>query len=380
MKINYFILLISFFVIDSQVIYSQSSTGDLPILDFSKNYPKKEIRLQDIADTKYIPLETTDDVLLSENAVLSAVSDKYIIIYEPIRGDIFIFNHTGKTLAHFNHKGNSGQEYAWIRGLVFDDKKKEIFVYNQSIQVYSLIGEYKRTLKINTLQNESTVYNFDDEALLIYDNVIIDTGLEHKTKKEPYRLISKKDGSLISVLDIHLSKRYSSRILKKEGKNERGIIMSYPSSIYYGQDFMLADISSDTLCMLTQDKKITPILTRKPSVHTSEPRNIWATFLTTDKFILLGTILLDFNLKSGKIPYYIYDFKTGEINKVTFIDAESFRGKWGPNSSPAIGKNKFAELIQPSLIKKANEKSDPLKALRALKEDDNPVVRIIKFK
>ena len=37
-------------------------TGNLPVIDLSKNYPKKEIRLQDIADIEYVPLETKDDV------------------------------------------------------------------------------------------------------------------------------------------------------------------------------------------------------------------------------------------------------------------------------------------------------------------------------
>ena len=55
--------------------------GDLPVIDVSKTYPKKEIRLQDIADIEYIPLETTDDVLL-DRTVLSYLSDKYIIAHD----------------------------------------------------------------------------------------------------------------------------------------------------------------------------------------------------------------------------------------------------------------------------------------------------------
>ncbi len=82
MKIKNIILTISFFVMESQVITSQSKTGDLPVFDISKNYPEKEIRLQDIADVEYVPLETTDDLLLSGEASLSYVSDKYILVYE----------------------------------------------------------------------------------------------------------------------------------------------------------------------------------------------------------------------------------------------------------------------------------------------------------
>ncbi len=255
---------------------------------------------------------------------------------------------------------------------------------NQSIQVYSLSGKYKRTLKINTLQNESVVYNYDNESLLLYDDVIIDSGFEHKTKKKPYRLMSKKDGSLISLLNIDLPKRYSTRIAKIEKSSWTPIQMYFPSNVYYGHDFIIADISSDTLYMLTQNKKITPVLVRKPSVHASEPRKVWTTLLTTDKFMIIGAVLLDFNSKGGKIPTFMYEFKTGKINKVEFLDSESERGTLRFGSSPAIAKNMTAQFMQaPSFIsmhKNIQMKGNSIKSMMSQKEDDNPLVRIIKFK
>ena len=133
-NIKNILLLASFFLIGSQVVSPQSKTGDLPVIDFSKSYPKKEIILQDMADIEYVPLETTDDVLLSERAVLSYVSDNYILVHEPERGDIYVFNRTGKIVSHFNHKGQSGREYIAIKdeigsnGTIFDEKNEEIFV------------------------------------------------------------------------------------------------------------------------------------------------------------------------------------------------------------------------------------------------------------
>lgn len=385
MKINNLILLILFFFTGSQTVSPQSKKGDLPVIDFSKQYPKKEILLQNIAESEYIPLETTDDVLLGDRLVLSGISDKYILIHEPWRGNIFVFNRNGKIYSHFNHKGQSGREYAWIgdAGTILDEKNEEIFVCNQSILVYSLKGEYKRTLKINTVESYSKVFDFGDEALLVYDDVVIDPGLEYKTKKAPYRLVSKKDGSLISVLDFYFPKRYSIRFAEIVEKGWRPTYMFYTESMYHGQDLMIADISSDTLYQLSPpNKKLIPALTRKPSIHASEPRNVWATLLTTDKFIVIGTILLDFN-KGGKIPRFMYEFETGEISKVSFSDAE-FKDTWSPGNPPAMGKNMNANLIQPSSIinayKKKQLKGNVEKFIKTLNEDDNPVVRIIKFK
>ena len=386
MNIKNLILLISFIIIRSQAISPQSKTGDFPVIDISKQYPSKKIDLQGIADIEYIPLETTDEILLSDKAVLSYVSDKYILIHEPLLGDIFVFNRTGGIYTYFNNKGQSGQEYLRISaGVIFDEENEEIFVCSQHIQVYSLNGEYKRTLKKNTLPDGTKVFDFNDEALFVYDDVIIDPRFEGNTKKKPYTFISKKDGNVISVLDIHFPIRYSTHIAKIE-KNSWRPIGFYLSggSMYDGQDFMIADMSSDTLYRLTQNKELTPILIRHPSVHASkEQRKVWTTLMTTDKFILIGVLTLDFNnsKRGGRIPILMYKFETGEISEISFSDSENDRGKWGPSKSPAIAKNMTAELIQaPEIINAYKKKLLKGDFAAVLDEDDNPVVRIIKFK
>ena len=78
----------------------------------------------------------------------------------------------GKIVTHFNHRGQGYWEYLTISGLVFDEKNEEIFVANMhstcQIQVYSLLGKYKRTL--NYPKNfELKIFDFDDETLLVYD-------------------------------------------------------------------------------------------------------------------------------------------------------------------------------------------------------------------
>jgi hypothetical protein len=152
--------------------------------------------------------------------------------------------------------------------------------------------------------------------------------------------------------------------------------------MYYGQDFMIADISSDTLYQLTQNKVLTPLLIRKPSVH-AEPRIVWLTHLTTDKYILFGMFPLNPNSNSrgGRIPILMYEFETGETSKISILDAENNMSRWGPGKSPAIAKNMTAEFIQASSIINAYKKKQ-LKGdfAMTLDEDDNPVVRIIKFK
>ena len=63
MKTKVFFLVCMLLLAGSQGMQSQS--GSLPVVDVSKKYPVEKMSLQDIATVEYVPLETTDDILLS---------------------------------------------------------------------------------------------------------------------------------------------------------------------------------------------------------------------------------------------------------------------------------------------------------------------------
>ena len=375
----------------------KQSTDDLFIVDVTKSYPKKEVILQNIADIEYIPLETTDDVLLGRLPVISYVSDKYIVVRELGRPDIFVFNRNGTIATHFNHQGQGSEEYIDVSGIVFDEKNEEIFVQDiltlSKILVYSLTGEYKRTLKFS---NDLRIrpYNFDDSCLLLYDeyNYTFNTG---KTNEKPYMLVSKQDGSIVSALDIKMPVRYANRIIEviDPGGGQEKMFMplsiSTSRSLYYGQDFVISDISSDTIYLLEQNSGLTPLLVRKPSVHASEPRKVWTSPLTTEKFIILDVVTLDFyaaqNGRFFPTVALMYEFETGETYEVSFIDVDYGMRKWTPiGLDPAIPKNEYAWLFQVVNLKTAYEgkklKGELEQLVSTLDVEDNPVVQIIKFK
>lgn len=389
MKTKVFFLVCMILLVGSQGMQSQS--GSLPVVDLSKNYPLEKLRLQDMASVEYVPLETTDDILLSGNAALSAVGEKYILVHEHQLGDIYLFDrHTGKLKFHFNHKGQSGMEYTWIKnGTILDEKAEEIYVCSQFIQVYSLEGKYKRTLKINCFDHDMSIFNYDDQSLLIYDDIVIEPGREKETTHTPYRFISKKDGSPMGTLDIYFPQRVPIAIAQQEGNMWRPYKFSYPSNARFGDDLMLMNVSSDTLYKLSPQKRLTPIFTRTPSVYASKLRNIWMPLLTTDKFMLFGTFVIDFNSTGGKIPKFMYDFKTGQVKRVSIIDHElnyGIRGprEWDSGSGTAIAKNKSAEFVSaPAMLEayqKKRLKGNGNEVAKNLLEDDNQVVRILTFK
>lgn len=81
----------------------------------------------------------------------------------------------------------------------------------------------------------------------------------------------------------------------------------------------------------------------------------------------------------------MYEFETGETSKLSISDAAFGTGRWSPERSPSVTvKNSTAELIQTPSIKEAYRKKrlkgNIGKLAITLAEEDNPAVRIIKFK
>lgn len=73
---------------------STQEKEDLIVVDVSKDYPKKELILQDLFDVEYIPLETTDEFVTL--GWLQAIGKDVMIVRNMFAADgIFLFM-TGK--------------------------------------------------------------------------------------------------------------------------------------------------------------------------------------------------------------------------------------------------------------------------------------------
>ncbi|MDR3327171.1 MAG: 6-bladed beta-propeller [Prevotellaceae bacterium] len=358
---------------------------DMFVIDVSKDYPEKFVSFQEMGgELEYIPLETNDEVLMEATATPVYISDKKIIIMNPFIGDIFIFGRNGKIESHFNHKGQSGEEYNNLRHLVYDEKNKEFFVSDyKKILVYSEEGQYKRHFSFPETNFEK-ISNFDDETLLGYDEYDI-YGNDYRTK--PYLFVSKKDGSIVSELDINLPQRYS---IKQKYDTENGKIvirLGDFSNWHDGKDFVIADLSSDTIYKLTRDKRLIPLGTRVPSVSKNEMKTLLSVIIKTDKFMLLSANVADFEKVKKGIPldalYLLYNFADNRITKSWFTndDCSGCRYRFwdieAPENTTALFLSSFRLIEQRELgnisgnLKPIAEKVD---------EEDNPVLMVVKFK
>jgi len=364
---------------------NKSGMGDLVEIDVSKKYPEKELYIQDIAEVEYIPLETNSNTLMRSWARIVHVSDNYIVASNTSDGDVFIFDGKGKSKFSFNHRGRGGMEYNWVRSIAFDEQAKEIFISDGTkILVYAEDGKFKRTLECPP-NFSPEIYIFDDATLLAYDDFGL---LTNRYSNKPYLFMSKKDGNIIDTLDFHLSERVSNRLIMEvevDGQTRpQPFTLALTNNRSYGENFLIADWSSDTIYRLTPKKEMEPVIIRTPPVQNSNPKILLSNELITDRFIfvLVGVMEIDKQRNSFPLSGLMYDFETGQWCDYKLInnDCHSLRIGFVPAITPeniGICLLDTARLFELDETGKLN--GDLKQILKSLDEEDNPVLMKIKF-
>jgi hypothetical protein len=361
------------------------SRQNIPVIDKTKSYPKKAFD-REVEET-YILLETSKDVLLDRDAHVYSVSDKRMLVINRQQGDVFIFDMNGKAISHFNEKGRDG--YVLLDYALYDEPNKEVFIVDnisKKIFVYSENGARKRTLIIPRSMHILEISNFDENALLAFH--------EHQygplKHKQPYFFISKKDGTIFSWLNITTNK-VNPRVLNVSNGNSGtmySITTNGSGNCKFGQEYILANMSIDTIYRLKPDKTLTPLFVQTPSVF-SEPLLITSVRMITDDFVTF--YIYPYDLKkvrkeseSGKKPkgysteskHLMYEYKTGK-----FFELENNIYTADKCEVPAYTS---VEVFYPYTLKTWLEKGrlkGKLKEIaKKVDENDNPVIQIAKFR
>ena len=69
----------------------KQSTNELITVDVTKNYPEKELILQDFMDVEYIPLETNDE-FVTQGKVMAIGAEVILITNWANDGNLFVFD------------------------------------------------------------------------------------------------------------------------------------------------------------------------------------------------------------------------------------------------------------------------------------------------
>lgn len=363
----------------------------LVTLDVTKDYPEKKIVLQDLADVKYIPLETKKNALLPNSAgCLGYVSDS-LIVARTSDNEIVLFNGDGSVRSSFRHVGQGSKEYQYIIGMAVDPKAQEIFIVDYLLkyrmQVYSFTGQYKRTLPIPYKMILNSLQDFSADYLLACD-MDVNQGISNRAK--PYMLLSKKTGEIVKELNIHFTKRMSNRMSKPFGENQTiSAALGYDPIVRCEDSYVIGDLSADTIYTYTPQGVLSPMLVRTPPVLSMEtPKVLLPDYRAGSYFFFyLVDFEFDFETRTGfPDKYMVYDYAAGKtyVCKLVNRDCEEQEIQLGDGGVTNKAWNTACYTIPSSML---IEQSEAGKVHGLLKEiaagrtdDDNPVLVIVRFK
>ena len=381
-------------------VLAKRTPDGIPIVNLLGTYPENEISLQDIADVEYVPLETRNDVLVAGS--IAYYSKKHLVVFNQSRGDVFVFDaKTGKVISKFNHKGNGGNEYISMSGVAYDENAGKVYIADNRaasiVLVYTKEGTYINTLPLPEGVRVEKILNVDNETLLIYNRYLSGQTMDIN-HAQPYIFISKKDGQELSRIDIKLSKRLAKRVsVPLSGRAAFPITIAMNDNTKYGDEYIFADLSCDTVFQYTKKQGLKPLLIRTPSVW-DNPRAFLGMLsgLKTDRFISLVSVAFDFEaIKSGyekgnmpnlNFTSLMYDIRNNTvfIPKIVNADNPHAYTSYDCNGIDIQEKNTIVSFLAAEQLVTALENdqlSGKLKILaETLEEDANPVLMIIKYK
>ncbi len=362
----------------------QEKDNAIPVIDVTKSYPKKEIVLQDIADVEYIPLETRDDVLFKSTARIAHISKNKIIIYDALRGNIFVFDGKGKILSKFNHSGQGAREYLRIRSVFYNPPTQELFVLTRGkprdkFLLYDIQGKFKREIPLKAQESMRSLTDFDTEKIIAYEKPNF---LDIKKKKEvrnktPMFLISKRTGKIDTIKEFYVPNRQTDYIIKLDSHSMTVNQFKTNAITKLKNGFVLDNFFNDTVFVFNKNKHLTPILLKEPAFETmSETPFVLELLAVTPRYFF------------GRIMEHTIEQKNKERAKIC-IDRVNKSTVAYTLRNTDINDNEF-KISPHSTMLKATELTDLLedgklkgklkKIAENLKEDDNPVLMKVTFK
>lgn len=285
---------------------STQEKEDLIVVDVSKDYPKKELILQDLFDVEYIPLETTDEFVTL--GWLQAIGKDVMIVRNMFAadGNIFIYDRKGKAVRKINRRGQGNEEYYATNGIYLDDEKGEMFVGNlqqRKIMTYDLFGNFKRSFLFKEGEDEDTkswvyykaIFNLDGDHFICQDASSGRNFNRDHQDLEPrniFLIVSKRDGSVVEEIKIPFEKKVSQVLF-----DEKGIgMVNNPCIVPYGDRWLLTEPSCDTVYTYSPADGLKPFIVRTPSIQSMSPEIFLFPGVVTDRYCFMQTVKKELNL------------------------------------------------------------------------------------
>ena len=374
----------------TSIVENKKDIALIPSIDITKEYPKRDFNIQEIADIEYIPLETTNEVLLEGGALSNvAISKEFIVTCNLRAGTMFVFSRSGKICHHFNHKGDGKYEYQSLSKFCVDFDSNEIYIWdhllNYKILVYSFNGDFKRILKVNAKIWPEILMNYDDQSLLCYDTYNLDyEGEKTKLNDRPYALISKKTGK-VYPLNLIIKNRIGNSLHSQQyGSSSVDIYSILKGS----EEIILSDFALDTVYSF-KNETLHPIAIHNRKIKEDDTFSLVSILMKTNEFIFWDIIekkIVNHQL-TPKRKILLQSCSTGEVWQPLFYNLD-----YAPKQRIRIPDAYMADLpenyarrsLSPEMLTELYQKGELTGKLKEaaskLKADDNPVLMLAKFK
>ena len=326
MRINIYILTMTFYVVLFTACNQQSNNTALITIDVESKYPERKLMLQDFAEVEYVALETTDEFI--NKGIIKAIGKKHIIVSNSgSDGSIYVYDRqTGKGIRKINRKGQGGEEYTLFTEIILDEEQNEMFVLDysgQKILVYNLEGEYIRSFKFAENSYYNYTFNYDKHHLLTFKGYSPNT----ESEKSSHILISKQDGSINREFCFPYQEIRTPVYTGMHEKYGEVTVSPLFCLTAYGnhQDWFLTRPSSDTLYHCLADGSIRPYLVRTPAIHSMETEVFLFPFIMTDRYAFVQTLEKKVNKSRLNYPKPIqlgYDKEEKAIYQYIFYNAD----------------------------------------------------------
>jgi hypothetical protein len=366
----------------------KKQNNDILSVDVTGTYPRKTLKLQDIANVRYIPLTTTDTFLMSDggvNVMNIYAGNDYIIYRELSTNAILVYSGKGEPLTYIDKRGQSSKEYIIPYSGFFDADNSEIFILDfmsGKMLVYGVDGNYRRHFEFPKFIT-SSLLNCDKNNFMVYRDISFDPN----AGTERYFIFSKQTGKLVQKFDLPFKKLVNADFFNVKNTSghsaaSRKRMAKYPLK-KGSSGLILTDDSSDTVYRFINGK-LSPFITRTPPV-TSMSDRIFLTYSDeSSEYIFMNTVRRLSNKESFDYNMLAYNKSENRIYSVELQNADFPSQPKTETGSivdfPIYANSTVMALLTPTeLIEayNAGKLNGKLKDVAAkLNEDDNPVLMI----
>mgnify|MGYP000963158011 CR=1 FL=1 len=175
----------------------KQSTNELITVDVTKNYPEKELTLQDFMDVEYIPLETNNKCLIRGLKGSNIIRTKEYF-FLPWIDKLFQYTKDGKFIRTLGRKGGGPGEFNWIMQIDVDEKKGLVYMLTTTgkINIYSMeTGKFIRAMKVPNIE-------VSEFAMLRVQDTIAATFMRNNNGKRKERIyLSNLKGDTLKIFN-----------------------------------------------------------------------------------------------------------------------------------------------------------------------------------